>query len=934
MQRQFFFRVCHAGILCLVILAAQVRAAGDSFETDNTIGTAKPISFGVTQIHSLHNGGSTITVPPADVDFVTFSLATPSDVVVQTDPDGSVADTLIRLYNGAGVQIALDDDGNPHANRTSRIAASALPVDTYYVSVESFGLQFAAAKRIKSYRLTVVAAPPGTALAPMFTSKTALSAAVGAGVSYVISTIGSEPTTYTASGLPVGLTLSGSTISGVPTTAGTYTITLTASNGTAPDATTTVTLTVVEGGVISTIVGDGKFSYSGDNAPASTSAVNAPAGVAVDGSGALYIADFSNNRIRSVDATTQLIQTLAGTGVSGHTGDGASASAATLKTPGGVAVDASGAVFFADTGNHCVRKISGGTISAVAGTGTPGSGGDGAAATAAQLSSPTALALDAAGNLYIADTGNNCIRKITFGNGFIQTIAGTGTASFSGDGAAATGATLSGPMGVAVDSDGNVYISDTANSRVRKIDIGTGFINTIAGNGTADFSGDGSAALSAEVNLPRGLAVDASGLYIADTDNDRVRRIDFATGLISTAAGDGVNDFNGDGGLAQVASLDSPSGVAEDAAGYLYIADTNNSRVRKVGLATAPTITSASTASGTKGAIFTPYRVTFTGFPAPALTASGLPDGLSLSEGVISGVPAVSGAVDVVIQAQNAVGTAKLNLRLLLAGAAGAANDAPTFTSPPAFITATPNPAVAGATVNFVAPSVGDANGDLLAYTWDFGDPANPATSIGNVASHVYASPGIYTVQLTVTDGVNSIQNSMSLAVNDPSVTQAMILTKAQVKLNFISANKDSLVVSGQIPLRDKFAPNGKVARFFFGNLTRTFTLNTKGTVTSKTDILKLTFKQKIGQFLDTAKVFYSANFTVTLKSQTLANDVAGLGFVKNVSSAIPLTVPVLMSIDGDSYLQQTIFIYSSNDKTGSGTKLNAGAPLPTRSGP
>src|SRR3990170_2937888 len=228
------------------------------------------------------------------------------------------------------------------------------------------------------------------------------------------------------------------------------------------------------------------------------------------------------------------ISTIAGTGVGGFSGDGAAATGAQLYYPTGVAVDGVGNVFIADIANHRVRRVDAvtGLISTIAGTGTPGFSGDGGAATGAQLNSPYGVAVDGGGNVFIADTYNHRVRRVDVGTGLISTIAGTGTAGFSGDGAAATSAQLNFPWGVAVDGGGNVFIADTNNQRVRRVDAGTGLISTIAGT-TAGFSGDGAAATSAQLNNPYRVGVDDVGnVFIADTDNHRVRRVDAVTGFI------------------------------------------------------------------------------------------------------------------------------------------------------------------------------------------------------------------------------------------------------------------------------------------------------------------------------------------------------------------------------------------------------------------
>jgi len=271
-----------------------------------------------------------------------------------------------------------------------------------------------------------------------------------------------------------------------------------------------------------------------------------------------------------------LITTVAGGGNS--FGDGGTATEAQLRYPSGVAVDSSGNLYIADTGNHRIRKVdTDGVITTVAGTGSSGYSGDGGAATEAQLSSPSGVAVDSSGNLYIADSGNNRIRQVDT-NGVITTVAGGG---FDGDGGAATSARLSYPSGVAVDSSGNLYIADKGKHRIRKVDT-NGVISTVAGDGTTGYSGDFGAAAEAQLDNPSGVAVDSSGnLYIVDTRNNSIRKVD-TNGVISTVAGDGTYGYSGDGGAATDAQLYNPSAVAVDSSGNLYIADTNNGRIRKV----------------------------------------------------------------------------------------------------------------------------------------------------------------------------------------------------------------------------------------------------------------------------------------------------------------------------------------------------------------
>ena len=334
-------------------------------------------------------------------------------------------------------------------------------------------------------------------------------------------------------------------------------------------------------GTITTLVGMGQGGFNGDGGPAIRARLALPQQLSQDRSGSLYIADQENHRLRKV-TPDGMIRTVAGNGARFRFGgDGGPARGALLSTPIAVAVDPAGSVFIADQKNFCVRKVSpDGIIRSVAGNGQLGHSGDGGQATEASLNTPSGLALDSAGNLFVADGSH--IHKVS-PNGIITTIAGSDSPGLPGDGGPASKASFVYAFGVAVDSGGNLYIADPDSHRVRKVGR-DGIINTIAGTGEPGFSGDGGPATQAQLRRPFGVAVDAAGnLYIADANNLRIRRVS-ANGIITTVAGNGREGlYSGEGGPATQATLSVTSGVGLDSAGNLYIADTGGQAVRRVG---------------------------------------------------------------------------------------------------------------------------------------------------------------------------------------------------------------------------------------------------------------------------------------------------------------------------------------------------------------
>jgi sugar lactone lactonase YvrE len=358
---------------------------------------------------------------------------------------------------------------------------------------------------------------------------------------------------------------------------------------------------VTTDGTIHTYAGNNTIGFSGDGGAPTSAALYQPFGVAVDSSGNVYIAEYGDSRIRKVTTGTGAkISTIAGNGTYGFAGDGAAATSAELNFPHGLCVDSSGNIFIADFGNNRIRKIvSGGNISTFAGNGLTSYSGDSGGATQAQFNTPSGVAIDAAGNIYVADTINNAVRQITT-KGVISTFAGTGTAGFSGDGSAANKGQLNAPQGVAVDAAGNVYIADSGNLRVRV--VGTnGNISTFAGSGSPGYGGDGGAATSATFYLPSAVATDKSGnVYIADYQVSVVRKV-VSGGTISTVAGNGMTGYSGDGGMAVAAQLNGPSAVAVDSTGNLYITQLIDSRARMVSAQGVITTIAGTGANGYSG---------------------------------------------------------------------------------------------------------------------------------------------------------------------------------------------------------------------------------------------------------------------------------------------------------------------------------------------
>jgi sugar lactone lactonase YvrE len=477
---------------------------------------------------------------------------------------------------------------------------------------------------------------------------------------------------------PTGAALLGATmvaaVNGVATfnglalnRAGTYTLKATSTGlpaVTSPSCTVTGTVAAVE---IATFAGNGTGAFGGDGGPANAAELSGPLAAAVDAAGDVFIADTDNFSVREV-SPSGTITTVAGNGAAGFRGDGGPATAAELYRPGGLALDAAGNLYIADTDNQRVREVLAingvitpqSTITTVAGNGTAGFGGDGGPATAAEFNYPGGLAVDAAGDLYIGDVNGQRVRKVS-PSGTITTITGNGTYSFGGDGGPASAAKIAAPFAVAVDAAGDLYIADAGNNRVREVLAVNGVVTpqstiiTVAGTGSTTFGGDGGPATAAALDAPTGVAVDAAGnLLIVDSSDGRVREVGAVNGavtpqsIITTTAGNGTFGFGGDGGPATAAALAAPWGIAVDAAGDIYVTDRANDRVREV------------SSGATKLAILTQLPKTLT-------AGSQFSMGVAVEDGGGSTVSGYNGPVHVELATQSSAVTAVTSLATVTA---------------------------------------------------------------------------------------------------------------------------------------------------------------------------------------------------------------------------------------------------------------------------
>ncbi len=336
---------------------------------------------------------------------------------------------------------------------------------------------------------------------------------------------------------------------------------------------------------IRTVVGTGEAGYTGDGGPAAAATLREPFMCSFDAAGNMFFCEARNHVVRRVDAGTGVVTTVAGTGEQGYTGDGGPATEATLYEPYSLEVDADGNIYIVDRLNAAVRRVDGatGVITTVAGTGEPGYSGDGGPGSQAQMREPNDCFLDGRGGLLIADIQDQRLRRLDLASGIIDTFAGNGEKVRGGDGMPASQASILGARAVCMDGHGNTYIAEREGNGVRMVTAG-GIMSTVAGAaGERGYTGDGGAALAATWGAPKAIRCDAANnVIVVDTENHAIRRIDANTGIVTTIAG-GQLGGHGDGGPATDAGLDRPHGCGIAANGAIYIADSNNHRVRVVG---------------------------------------------------------------------------------------------------------------------------------------------------------------------------------------------------------------------------------------------------------------------------------------------------------------------------------------------------------------
>jgi sugar lactone lactonase YvrE len=614
---------------------------------------------------------------------------------------------------------------------------------------------------------------------------------------------------------------------------------------------------------------------------ATTAPLVSPNGLAFDSAGNIYIADSGDNLIREVPLTG-IVNTVAGNGQQGFSGDGGAATSAELDSPTDVAVDASGNLYIADTQNNRIREVTNGTIRTIAGNGTTGFSGDGGPAASATLANPTALAVDAQGNLYIADTNNYRIREISGAN--IKTVAGNGLESFSGDGGLAVNAGLDSPVGIAVDSSFNLYIGDTLNQRVRVVSSATGIITTLAGDGVKGFNGDGTATAS-ELASPSGVAVDSNGVvYVADSDNQRIRSI--AGGNLATIAGNGVQGFTSGGGASTSSSLDTPRYVAVHGTTVMF-ADTQNNTVDAVVNSTLSTLGGVPTSQseslilgGATTVVYGTGSLTAT-FSNGGQSGTGLVtfyDGLGAKPGII-GSAALAGNSAVIGTSKLAAGTHDI-----FASYAGDSKNAAINSGVYVYgVTPAPLTAIANSVSLIYGQPIPALSGTLSGVLAQ--DSGNVAAVFSTAATSTSA-PGSYPIAV-VLSGSAAANYSVTLGAASGAVSIAKAPTVTTLQANHAAPIQGvSITLTATVASTTSGTPTGSIN--FFNGATQ---LNTAPVVLNGGVATYTTASLPVGA-LDLSAVYSGdADFVASTSSLTtatvLSNDFA-ISATPSVQSVVP----------------------------------------------
>lgn len=767
---------------------------------------------------------SVVTVPPPTINGV------PASVTVEaTSIDGAVVNYVMpTAVSGQGAALPV---------QTSNASGTVFPLGSTtvtFTATDNLGLTSMA-----SFVVTVVDTTPPTINGSTPNITTEAPTPAGANVSYAL------PTATDLVDGAVSVTTSHPSGSLFPI--GTTTVTLTAKDSRMNTATRTFTITVLANVnyVISTFAGAGTYGNSGDNGSALSAQFRQLVALARDPQGRLLTVDSASRTVRRIELNNTIIA-IAGNGSSGNGGDGRDAVFASFGIPSGVAVDSHGNIYVSDISFNRVRIITAdGRIDHFAGdrNGSPGSTGDFGTAAGARLRQPRGLFVDKNDKLYIADSGNNRIRVVDIATGIINTVAGTGFAGYTGDGAIASTLSLNNPISVAVDTNLNLFIADSSNHRVRRVDGATQIMTTLAGNGTAGFGGDDGPSASSQLSNPTGVAVDGLGnVFIADQNNQRVRRVSKATGKIRTVAGNGTVGFSGDNGPATQAQMSGPADVASDASGdTVYVADAGNLRVRKLSAGAAsvnhsPVITSAigNQTLTTGQTLDLPLTATdedndnvvFSLINAPAF-ASIINASPAQRTATLRLTPTTAGTFSgVQVRADDGKGGSATSSAFNITVNNPAPNNQPptaTAGALPAMIEAT---SAAGASVN-LSGSGSDPDNDPISFTWKDG-----ATVIATTANAtVTLGLGQHSITLTVTDSKSAATttNAQAVLVKDstppvingvPAAITVPATSAAGAVVNYTLPTATDLV-SGNVPVNASVASG---ATFPVGTTTVQFT--------------------------------------------------------------------------------------------------------------